>query len=113
MVLLAAALFAGGCASAPIDAEYAYGRGVQVWEERGDMQLVTEHDDIYLYTGGGEAVYRLTDTDNISEFNPRFSPSGRNISYMFYEGGYPHYVVMDLDGSNKREISPREYRQLQ
>lgn len=42
-----------------------------------------------------------------SDFDPKYSPDGSRISYYSYIDGIPEIMVMNSDGTNKQQLTPR------
>lgn len=62
-------------------------------------------NDIYVMNMEGENIQQLTDTPDISEDRPAWSPDGTMIAYTSGEEGQEEVFVMNADGSNKHNVS--------
>lgn len=103
--------FLCGCAATE-SAWRTYNAGYVVWDERGQWKLATEDDDIYLYETGMDTMRNITNTSNISEFNPQFTSDGRFITYQYYHDDVLHCMIMRVDGSEIKELPEREYQRI-
>lgn len=75
--------------------------------------------DVYRIDPDGSNLKRLTEGNKYVEFRlaptdkhgssdpPAISPDGRQITYTALEDGVPQVHVMDLDGSNQRQVTRR------
>jgi len=67
--------------------------------------------DIYVMpTSGGEA--KALRSGLAFEIQPRFSPDGSKISFTSDAGGGDNIWVMDVDGSNAKQITDESFRLL-
>lgn len=70
-----------------------------------DRNRASRVNDIYSMDMNGENVEMLTDTPDIVEDNPVWSPDGTMIAYISGGEGQEEIFVMNADGSNKRNVS--------
>jgi Tol biopolymer transport system component len=77
---------------------------ITVWVDDSTAYL-----DIFVLDVATSKEVNLTNTDNISENEPRWSPNGKKIAFMSSAGvEYPNYIyVMDADGHNLKEVAAR------
>lgn len=67
--------------------------------------------DIYVIPLAGGTPVRIAD-GLAWEVQPRFSPDGRRIAFTSDRGGGDNIWVMNLDGSDKRQVTKEEFRLL-
>ncbi|OHB28018.1 MAG: amidohydrolase [Phenylobacterium sp. RIFCSPHIGHO2_01_FULL_69_31] len=67
--------------------------------------------DIYLLTIAGGTPTRIAE-GLAWEVQPRFSPDGRRIAFTSDRGGGDNIWVMNLDGSDKRQVTKEDFRLL-
>lgn len=65
--------------------------------------------DIYTMPIGGGTPTRIAD-GLAYEQQPRFSPDGRRIAFVSDRGGGDNIWVMNLDGSDKRQVTKEDFR---
>jgi Tol biopolymer transport system component len=90
----------------PNGKKIAYGSaGAQSSNPEGD-------DEVYVMDSDGSGQQNLTDTnDNISDFDPDFSPDGKKIAYASFgvqssnSQGDTEIYVMDSDGTDRQNIT--------
>ncbi|QDV35049.1 TolB family protein [Tautonia plasticadhaerens] len=58
---------------------------------------------LYLMRPDGTEQRRLTEGNGLNVY-PRFSPDGRQIAYLHSEGGEASIWVIDVDGSDRRQV---------
>lgn len=67
--------------------------------------------DIYTMPIGGGAPTRIAE-GLAYEAQPRFSPDGRRIAFTSDRGGGDNIWVMNVDGSNKQQVTKEDFRTL-
>ncbi|MDP4536622.1 amidohydrolase family protein [Alkalimonas collagenimarina] len=67
--------------------------------------------DIYIMPISGGSATALTN-DIGWQMQPRFSPDGNSIAFTSDEGGGDNLWIMDLDGSNKQQVTNESFRLL-
>ncbi len=67
--------------------------------------------DIYTMPIAGGAATRIAD-GLAWEVQPRFSPDGRRIAFTSDRGGGDNIWVMNVDGSDKRQVTKEDFRLL-
>ncbi|TXH34926.1 MAG: amidohydrolase [Burkholderiaceae bacterium] len=65
--------------------------------------------DLYVMPVEGGEAKALTHS-MAWDMQPRFSPDGQRIAYVSDEGGGDNIWVMDVDGSNRRQITKEDFR---
>jgi Tol biopolymer transport system component len=98
-----------GAEALPIEVDSA-GALFMDWNDDGTLLAYVSGGDIWLYDG--EESRNLTNTPDILEGMPAWSPDGSTIAfargadcfYYYYECGWDVFV-MDADGSNERRLS--------
>ena len=76
------------------------------WSPNGKEIVFQRDGDIHVMDLRTGEVSRLTFTPQMEDM-PVWSPSGRQIAFMSQREGYPSVFVMDADGSNPVNITPR------
>ena len=64
-----------------------------------------ESHDIYIIDTNGENLQNLTNTPNISESNPTWSPDGRYLAYNAYHQRNADIYVLDLETQTRRRLT--------
>jgi TolB protein len=72
-----------------------------IYVSRGDGTVT----DVFVMNADGSDPVRITDTPDIHEWSPRFSPDGARIAYTLNDGDEWYLGVRDADGSNPRRIA--------
>lgn len=67
--------------------------------------------DIYIMPINGGTATALTN-DIAWQMQPRFSPDGNSIAFTSDEGGGDNLWIMDLDGSNRQQVTDESFRLL-
>jgi Tol biopolymer transport system component len=93
-------LFGGG-------ASY-WGQGVSdlEWSPDSGRLVFSSDGDIQIINAAGTGIRRLT-TAPENEFNPRFSPDGRNIAFRRAVGNAANIVLIDIESGQERTIYDR------
>jgi Tol biopolymer transport system component len=80
--------------------------------EYGTVRVELTHDtDIYTVDAASGNVKQLTDTPDVRESDPLFSPNGKQVGFVGQnkkdDGNYGDrfFCVMDIDDSNRKEIT--------
>jgi len=91
----------------------AYNSGNPAWSPdrsriifKSDRDNQPGRDDIYTMKADGSDVRRLTETPEIREWTPKYSPDGRTVVYVRVvprEGTF--LALMDADGGNQRQVA--------
>lgn len=76
------------------------------WSPNGKEITFQRDGDIHVMDLRTREVRRLTFTPQMEDM-PVWSPDGRQIAFMSQRDGYPSVFVMDADGSNQVNITPR------
>lgn len=63
-----------------------------------------DDQDIYLLTGEGKIIKKLTDNIGI-DVSPTFSPDGKKMAFVSSRAGTPQIYVKDVDGGNTVRIT--------
>ena len=61
--------------------------------------------DIFIMNTDGTELLNLTNSSDVNESNPKWSPDGSKIAYVTGDEGLQEVYVMDRDGSNKINVS--------
>ena len=64
-----------------------------------------ESHDIYIIDTNGQNLENLTNTPNISESSPTWSPDGRSLAYHAYEKRNADLYVLDLETQTRRRLT--------
>jgi hypothetical protein len=84
---------------------------VSPWTGPGRIVFVSYRDnnlgELYLMDGDGKNQRRLTNTPNIQEWHPSWSPDGSRIVFQCYRSGGPGFNVclINADGSGYTQIT--------
>ena len=91
----------------------AYNSGNPAWSPdrsriifKSDRDNQPGRDDLYTMKADGSDVRRLTETPDIREWTPKYSPDGKTIVYVRVvprEGTF--LALMDADGGNQRQVA--------
>lgn len=76
------------------------------WSPNGRRLAIRRDNDLYLIDTDGANAVRLTATTGINQM-ASFSPDGRQIAFMSNRAGYTSVFVMNADGSNQVNLTPR------
>jgi TolB protein len=72
--------------------------------ELAATQSFSGDQEIYLLTGTGKMIKRLTNSRG-SDVSPTWSPDGRKIAFVSNRAGSPQVYVLDLDTGNERRLT--------
>lgn len=72
-----------------------------------DNPSKNEDRDIYLIDVDGSNLRQLTD-NNVAEFDPIWSPDGKNIAFITSQNGFFEIYIMNADGGNLHNVSNHE-----
>jgi TolB protein len=72
--------------------------------ELAATQSFSGDQEIYLLTGTGKMIKRLTNSRG-SDVSPSWSPDGRKIAFVSNRTGGPQIYVLDLDTGNERRLT--------
>lgn len=72
--------------------------------ELAATQSFSGDQEIYLLTGTGKMIKRLTNSRG-SDVSPTWSPDGRKIAFVSNRTGGPQIYVLDLDTGNERRLT--------
>ena len=76
------------------------------WSPNGKEIVFQRDGDIYVMELRTGEVSRLTSTPQMEDM-PVWSPNGKQIAFMSARDGYPSVFVMNADGSDPVNITPR------
>ena len=76
------------------------------WSPNGKEIAFQRDGDIYVMDLETGETTRLTTTPQLEDM-PAWSPNGKQIAFMSQRDGYPAVYVMDADGSNQTNLTPR------
>ena len=79
------------------------------WSPNGQRLAFRRGNDVYVADAGGEEqdVQRLTFLPASIDQMPAWSPDGRRIAFMSLREGYCAVFLMDADGSNQVNLTPK------
>jgi TolB protein len=72
--------------------------------ELAATQSFSGDQEIYLLTGTGKMIKRLTNSRG-SDVSPTWSPDGRRLAFVSNRTGGPQIYVLDLDTGNERRLT--------
>jgi len=70
----------------------------------GDLNVDKAESDIYTIKAGGGDKTHVTNTDNVDEFQPSYSPDGKKIALNVYKGNDEIYTI-DVGGGGKTNLT--------
>ena len=76
------------------------------WSPNGKEIAFQRDGDIYVMDLRTAETTRLTFTPQMEDM-PTWSPNGKQIAFMSQRDGYPAVYVMDADGGNQVNLTPR------
>jgi TolB protein len=71
----------------------------------GDLNVDKAESDIYTIKAGGGDKTHVTNTDNVDEFEPSYSPDGKKIVYTVYKGNASELYTIDVGGGGKTKLT--------
>ena len=71
----------------------------------GDLNLDKAETDIYTIKAGGGDKTHVTNTDNVDEFQPSYSPDGKKIAYTGYKGNAGELYTIHVGGGDKTNLT--------
>ena len=71
----------------------------------GDLNVDKAESDIYTIKAGGGDKTHVTNTDNVDEFEPSYSPDGKKIAYTVYKGNASELYTIDVGGGGKTKLT--------
>ena len=76
------------------------------WSPDGNQLAIRRDSDLYLINLDGSNPIRLTAAAMVNQM-ASFSPDGKQIAFMSNRAGYPSVFVMNADGSNQVNLTPK------
>ena len=76
------------------------------WSPNGSQLAIRRDSDLYLINLDGSNPIQLTAGAMINQM-ASFSPDGKQIAFMSTRAGYPSVFVMNADGSNQVNLTPK------
>ena len=77
------------------------------WSPNGKQLAIRRDTDIYLINLDGSNPLQLTDEAIGFNQMASWSPDGKKLAFMSTRAGYPSVFVMDKDGSNQINLTPK------
>jgi Tol biopolymer transport system component len=71
----------------------------------GDLNVEKAESDIYTIKAGGGDKTHVTNTDNVDEFEPSYSPDGKKIAYTVYKGNAGELYTIDVGRGGKTNLT--------
>ena len=87
-------------------------------QQKGEYQLVSRKNDLYLEKLDGSGGRRLTHTPDNGEFNARFVADGKYIVYLQLANNFPleshraFIIPADKEDNERREINQEQFENL-
>ena len=80
------------------------------WSSNGQQLAWRRGMDIFVADAGGleQNVRQLTSTPTVLDQMPAWSPDGKQLAYMSFDPGYCSVFVMDADGANQVNLTPKD-----
>lgn len=84
------------------------GGSEQSWSPDGTQLVFVKHtnisgmSDLYIVNRDGTGLHKISQ-DSGAHIQPRWSPSGKHISYVSYEGTH----IIDVNGNNKVDVAAK------
>lgn len=88
-----------------------YGSVIARWSPDGEHIVFTASDtndfigDLFIMNADGENLTNLTNTPEINEFDPMWSPIADEIVFSSDESGFLQIHLIDIDGQNERRLT--------
>jgi Tol biopolymer transport system component len=76
-----------------------------VWSSNNLLAFANYYRGIFVVHPDGSQLINISEASNSSDNSPRFSPDGNRIAFISNESGASNIWVMDIDGSNRRQIT--------
>jgi Tol biopolymer transport system component len=77
------------------------------WSPNGKAIAFRRDTDIYVLELQSDEVRRLTAAAPLNQM-PAWSPNGKQLTFMSARDGYPSVFVMNDDGSEQRNLTPKD-----
>ena len=77
------------------------------WSPDGKELAFRRDADIYVLDLTDGRIRRLTDTPPLNQM-PAWSPNGKQLVFMSSRPGYPSVFIMNADGADQRNLTPRD-----
>ena len=80
------------------------------WSPNGKQLAWRRGMDVFVADADGleQNVRQLTFTPGVLDQMPVWSPDGKQLAYMSFDAGYCSVFLMDTDGSNKVNLTPKD-----
>jgi Tol biopolymer transport system component len=82
--------------------------GRRVWFTRDQLESGVNHNGIFVMRTDGTGLRRITDAGDVDlDEGPQVSPDGKRVVFTREaDGGEPHMMLMNVDGSGLRALLP-------
>ena len=82
--------------------------GRRVWFTRDQLENGVNHNGIFVMRTDGTGMHRITDAGDVDvDEGPQVSPDGKRVVFTREaDGGEPHMMLMNVDGSGLRALLP-------
>ena len=77
------------------------------WSPNGKEVAFRRDTDIYVLDLATGETRRLTNAPPLNQM-PSWSPNGKQLAFMSSRAGYPSVFVMNADGSDQRNLTPKD-----
>ena len=77
------------------------------WSPNGQEIAFRRDVDIYVLDVTSGQTRRLTDALPLNQM-PSWSPNGKQLAFMSARAGYPSVFLMNADGSDQRNLTPKD-----
>jgi Tol biopolymer transport system component len=81
------------------------------WSPNGEEIAFRRDIDVYVLDVATGQTRRLTDAPPLNQM-PSWSPNGRQLAFMSQRDGYISVFLMNADGSDQRNLTPKDPRDL-